>query len=356
MPRVTIAVPCYNEEEFLEETVRSLMAQSERDLEILICDNASTDATAAIAARLADEDPRVKWSPLAENIGGRLNFLRSFKEGSAPFFMWAGAHDLYAPMFVERLLKRLEQEENAVMAFCDSVFIQRDGRQDPGEPVFRMPDLSQDDVVERFRRIVWSLSRCDLLHGLMRRERVDVAPLERVKELPDMAFLPALTLAGAVVLERELLFFRRLNRGVQNKEENEAHLAADGYVDSSGNGRDDRWTSVRDSLLQSISEAHLSSSERRTLEEVTCFCFLKRFSVPWDIGRAATGREKLRRFFLGRRPRGRKQLQRDIHDRLLREHLPRDWGDASLDARLQHLLEDRSAKRRDRSAPVTDHE
>lgn len=356
MPRVTIALPCYNEEEFLEETVRSLLAQSERDLEIIICDNASTDGTAAIAARLSEEDPRVKWSPLPENIGGRRNFIRSFKEGGAPFFMWAGAHDLYAPNFVERLLIRLEQDEKAVMAFCDSVFIQRDGRQEPGEPVFRMPELSQSDVVERFRRILWSLSRCDLLHGLMRRERVDLSPLERVKELPDMAFLPALTLAGTVVLERELLFFRRLNRGVQNKEENEAHLAADGYVDGAGKGRDDRWISVRDSLLQSISEARLSDSERCKLEELTRFCFLKRFSVPWDIEQAATGREKLSRFFLGRRPRGRKRIQRDIHDRLLREHLPRDWGDATLDARLRHLLENRSAKRRDRSSPVTSNE
>jgi hypothetical protein len=347
MPKVTITIPCHNEEEFLEETVRSLMAQTERDIEVLICDNASTDRTADIARRLAREDQRVSLEPLSENIGGRLNFLRAFKMGSGSFFMWAGAHDLYAPGFVETLLKGLELDQDAVIAFCDSVFIQRDGQRNPEEPVFRLPDLSQPDPEERFQRAVWSFWRCDLLHGLMRRERVDVSPLERAKEMPDMAFLPGLMLAGTVYLERELLFFRRLNRGVQTKKENEEHLAEDGYLETTESGRDDRWITVRDSLLQSIEAARLPRASKKRLREITCFCFLKRFGVSWEVTEAATWRESMRLVFSGRDPKVKKRIYREIHERLLREHLPRDFGDATISRRLRQLLKEKPGRHGD---------
>ena len=59
MAKVTIAVPCHNEEEFLETTLRCLMAQTEREIEIIVCDNASTDRTPEIAEALAGD---VAWT------------------------------------------------------------------------------------------------------------------------------------------------------------------------------------------------------------------------------------------------------------------------------------------------------
>ena len=103
MAKVTIAVPCYNEERYIEETLRSLMAQSDKDIEIIVCDNASTDSTAEIVQRLSKQDGRISLSVASANVGGRANFIRAFEVGSAPFFMWAGAHDIYHPEFVKKL-------------------------------------------------------------------------------------------------------------------------------------------------------------------------------------------------------------------------------------------------------------
>lgn len=338
MARVTIAVPCHNEEEFLEITLRSLMAQTERDIEIIVCDNASTDRTPEIAEALAGEDDRIRLAPSPSNIGGRRNFLRAFALGEAPIFMWAGAHDLFAPRFVEKLLEALERDNSAVAAFCDSGLVGRDGKRDPDDRVYRLPDLSQPDVVERYRRLVWSLSRCVLLHGLMRRERIDIGPLERVKELPDMAFLPTLVLAGTISRVPELLFHMRLSRGIETREENEAHLVEDGYVEEGGDFRDGRWVSVRDSLCESIRASGHSRSAKKLMIETTNLCFAKRFRVPWNQMESASLGERMEIAWNSMRGRKSKRLMRGIEKRLLDEHLPRDFGGASIDKRLEVLL------------------
>jgi glycosyltransferase involved in cell wall biosynthesis len=59
-PRVSVVIPAYNEEEFLERCVRSVMAQTYQDWECIVVDDGSTDDTPRIADALAAEDPRVR--------------------------------------------------------------------------------------------------------------------------------------------------------------------------------------------------------------------------------------------------------------------------------------------------------
>ena len=56
-PTLTIGVPVYNMAAYLEEAVESILAQSFRDLELIISDNASTDGTEAIGRALAARTP-----------------------------------------------------------------------------------------------------------------------------------------------------------------------------------------------------------------------------------------------------------------------------------------------------------
>ena len=60
MARVAIGMPVYNGAPYVEDAVRSLLAQSERDIVIDVYDDGSTDETAMICERLAREDSRVR--------------------------------------------------------------------------------------------------------------------------------------------------------------------------------------------------------------------------------------------------------------------------------------------------------
>lgn len=58
---VSVVIPTWNRGPLLEQAVRSVLAQTESRLEVLVCDDGSSDDTAARVARLAD--PRVRWLP-----------------------------------------------------------------------------------------------------------------------------------------------------------------------------------------------------------------------------------------------------------------------------------------------------
>src|SRR5262245_47250916 len=60
-PRLSIGIPVYNGENFLAQTLDSLLAQTFRDFEIVISDNASTDRTPEICRAYARCDPRVRY-------------------------------------------------------------------------------------------------------------------------------------------------------------------------------------------------------------------------------------------------------------------------------------------------------
>lgn len=59
-PEVSVILPCYNGEPFLEEAVRSILNQTLHDIELIVVDDGSTDASAATLARIACEDQRLR--------------------------------------------------------------------------------------------------------------------------------------------------------------------------------------------------------------------------------------------------------------------------------------------------------
>ena len=73
---VTIGVPVYNGERFLEQCLDSLLSQTYRDFVLVISDNASTDRTQEICGRYAKADPRVRYHRNPVNIGLYGNFNR----------------------------------------------------------------------------------------------------------------------------------------------------------------------------------------------------------------------------------------------------------------------------------------
>ena len=78
-PLVSVGVPVYNGEEYLPAALDALLAQDLDDFEVIVCDNASTDATAEIAREYAAHDDRVRYHRNARNLGLSGNFNRAFQ-------------------------------------------------------------------------------------------------------------------------------------------------------------------------------------------------------------------------------------------------------------------------------------
>ena len=78
-PFISVVTPVYNDEPYLEECIRSVLAQSHQDFEYIICNNHSSDRSGEIAADYASHDARIRvvsppeFSPQAQNFNFALN-------------------------------------------------------------------------------------------------------------------------------------------------------------------------------------------------------------------------------------------------------------------------------------------
>lgn len=297
MPKVTIGLPCYNEAPFIEETVRSLLAQTDDDFELLICDNGSNDGTLEIIRRVTEGDSRVVIHPSEKNMGAPANFLRAFDLASSPYFMWMGAHDVIAKDYVKKLRLVLDADADCCLAYADSIYIAKDGSDIPGERIESGLDLSSDSALERFKTVLWQLIRCDMFNGLIRRDLISRKIVESTCRAPDIVLLADLALRGKFRRVPELMFFRRRNRETEDGLTWQKRLAAHGCGDASQSILDS-WTVLRDEHLPSIATAPVSPRERHEMRLVLFQVFMERHAVPWDASlEEATVWEKLKMRF-----------------------------------------------------------
>jgi glycosyltransferase involved in cell wall biosynthesis len=115
-PLVTIGLPVYNGAALLPQALDALLAQEWPNLQLLVADNASTDASAAIAESYAARDPRVRLLRSPVNAGIEANFSRVLAAADGQYFMWAACDDWWDPRFVSCMVAALEVSPSAVVA------------------------------------------------------------------------------------------------------------------------------------------------------------------------------------------------------------------------------------------------
>lgn len=114
MPKVSIGLPVYNGEKFLNNALESLLSQTFTDFEIIISDNASTDSTQTICEKFAKQDKRIRYIRQKCNIGMFSNFIFVLKQSTSKYFQWAAADDLWHPTFLEQNLMALESDNTLI--------------------------------------------------------------------------------------------------------------------------------------------------------------------------------------------------------------------------------------------------
>lgn len=107
-PRVSIGMPVYNGGPFLREALESVLAQDFRDLEVVVCDDASADATASTCEEYARGDARVRVYRNPRNLGmaGNYEQVRALARGE--YFAWMAQDDVCEPHFASRSVTFLD--------------------------------------------------------------------------------------------------------------------------------------------------------------------------------------------------------------------------------------------------------
>lgn len=209
-PCVSIGMPVYNGELFLREALDSILAQTFKDFELIISDNASTDATSQICREYADKDKRIRYYCNEQNLGGAPNYNIVYNLSRGKFFKWASHDDLHAPEFIERCVEVLEQDSSVVLSYTRTVAIDEQGKFLESYP--NKFDVCSPKPHERFRRFhdrMKSFERCDPVFGMIRSSQLRMTPVIGSYVSSDMVLLGELALLGKFHEVPEDLFFRR---------------------------------------------------------------------------------------------------------------------------------------------------
>lgn len=103
MAKISIIVPVYNVEAYIEECLSSLIGQTFHDIEIICVDDCSTDASMDIAQRFAENDGRIRIIKHSENKGQSTARNTGLNEATAPYVMFCDSDDFFAPDMCEKM-------------------------------------------------------------------------------------------------------------------------------------------------------------------------------------------------------------------------------------------------------------
>ena len=203
-PLVSIGVPVFNGEKGLALALDALLEQDYSNIEIIISDNGSTDATPEICEEYLNKDSRVKYYRSEENFGSPWNFTRLFKVSSGKYFMWAAHDDIRELSFVSACVSKMEQYPEA--ALCQThtaMFIE--GRKE------MLCDVNLDSfegvtgLVERYRETLNHFP-ATAMYGLFRSSLMRKTRLFEAVIATDLAFIQELSIYGSFVQVPRVLF------------------------------------------------------------------------------------------------------------------------------------------------------
>lgn len=146
LPLVSVLIPTYNREGYLEESLRSAVEQSYENLEIIVSDNCSTDATLDIAHAMAAEDKRIQVHSNDTNLGMVGNFRRCFELSKGPYIKYLMSDDRLHSNAVERLLAALLQEPSLALATSVRSLIDANGNPLPAMSATQ-PVCDDDSII-----------------------------------------------------------------------------------------------------------------------------------------------------------------------------------------------------------------
>ncbi len=119
MSLVSVIMPCYNMEAYIENSIRSVFAQTYTDWELIVVDDASKDRSCEIVQRLMAEDPRVRLVSLEQN-GGITNARNTaLSHAKGRYIAFLDSDDQWLPEKLERHITYMKEQN---VAFTYSAF------------------------------------------------------------------------------------------------------------------------------------------------------------------------------------------------------------------------------------------
>ncbi|MDO6461755.1 glycosyltransferase family 2 protein [Granulosicoccaceae sp. 1_MG-2023] len=213
-PLVSLGLPVYNGENFLAETLESLLAQTYTNFEIIICDNLSTDRTSEICAEFAARDERISYFCQSKNLGAARNFNTTFERSRGKYFKWASHDDLLEPEYLERCVAALEADPDVVICWPHMDHVDSQARHMRNQEIDDLSIMAEGYAARLRQLFDYQIAGDDVIptiFGLMRRDVLAKTGLWRRYTSSEEILMLELLYYGKVRQLPETLFHFRIH-------------------------------------------------------------------------------------------------------------------------------------------------
>lgn len=121
---VSVAICTYNGEKYIDEQITSVLAQKGVDLEVIVCDDQSTDSTWARLESWPHKDSRVSVQRNPQRLGYSKNFAQTIALCRGEFIAPCDQDDIWLPDKLARLVSAIDAH---LMSYCDSLLVDEHG-------------------------------------------------------------------------------------------------------------------------------------------------------------------------------------------------------------------------------------
>jgi alpha-1,3-rhamnosyltransferase len=116
-PSVSVIVPSFNHAQYLKRTLRSIINQTHKPLELIVIDDGSKDGSAEVAAEVLKDCPFPSELIVRKNRGLTNTLNEGLSRAKGGYFAYLGSDDLWLKEFLERRVNLLESRPEAVLGF-----------------------------------------------------------------------------------------------------------------------------------------------------------------------------------------------------------------------------------------------
>lgn len=126
MEKISVIVPVYNAELYLEKCIESILAQTYQNIELVLVNDGSTDRSALICERFKEKDSRVKvWHKENGGVSSTRNFALSVATGD--YLVFVDCDDWLENFHIQRLYDLLQQTDSDIAIGNFTQFIEDEG-------------------------------------------------------------------------------------------------------------------------------------------------------------------------------------------------------------------------------------
>ncbi len=132
-PKVSVVIPVYNCAEYIAQTLRSVTEQTERDLEVVVMDDGSTDGTYDVLQKMAARDARIKVHTQKNSGLPAIARNAALARATGEYICFLDGDDLYHPEKIERQLAVIQAHPEVSIVFHEVKLFQNEPDEEPGE-------------------------------------------------------------------------------------------------------------------------------------------------------------------------------------------------------------------------------